>query len=534
MNLFFSYKSRLAIYIILLVAFLALTLGYSYRLSTNTLLQAANESLVRISQLLESRLISGRDEMQRYAEVVKDNVRFKEYMYIVVKVGSETQPLELLYQNQFAWLPVDHYLLVDHTGKKLIGNLPDTIAGSIATDQKILQGGSTYLINMNVAQLVVSAPVEYRGHRLGTIIMVRNYDIARLNTLKILSNAELILEYNGIIQACTIGDHAQMPLQAENERIVIDDEIYHIRPVTLQSYRDSGLRLWIGISETHLTQTLDQYGFIIFIMVVVLAMLIFSIGLLMMRDFNRPLDKLLSTTSAITRGELPMIKRGKARNEIERLANNFADMVQSLRDKEEMIADAQEELERLAVTDSLTALFNRRYLMSMFPKFQADARRNGKFMTAVLFDIDHFKRINDQCGHPAGDHCLVQLATTIRNNTRANDYVFRMGGEEFMVLGMHSAEEGSLTMADKLRAAVEYNKVLYDSLVIPMTISCGVASIPPAESDRVNLSSLINCIDGALYQAKQSGRNRIVKAPLRECLQRDEKTRLSESGKDIG
>jgi len=522
MNIFFSYKSRLGIYIVLLVAFLALTLGYSYRLSTNTLLQGANESLIRVTQLLESRLKSGREELTRYAEVVRDNVRFKEYMYIVVEVGSDTKPLKLLYQNQFAWLPVDYYLLVDAQGKTLIGNLPGDIATKLSKDKKVLKGSSSYLINNNMGQLVVSIPVEYRGYQLGTIIMVRNYDIARLNALKNLSNAELILANSGKIIACTIGDHANKQMKSDNERITIEGEIYHIRPVALPSHRDAGLQLWIGISESVLTRTLDQYGFIILVMVGVVSLLIFSIGLLMMRDFNKPLDKLLVTTNAITQGELPIIRKEKARNEIEHLANNFADMVQSLREKEEMIADAQEELERLAVTDSLTGLFNRRYLMSMFPKYKAEARRNGKFLTAVLFDIDHFKRINDQCGHPAGDQCLMELADTIRHNTRANDYIFRMGGEEFMVLGMHNNEQGSTTMADKLRAAIDYNKVHYDSLVIPMTISCGVASIPPAESDEVSLSSLINCIDSALYQAKQSGRNRISKASLKECMQRDE------------
>jgi diguanylate cyclase (GGDEF)-like protein len=130
-------------------------------------------------------------------------------------------------------------------------------------------------------------------------------------------------------------------------------------------------------------------------------------------------------------------------------------------------------------------------------------------MAFLLLDIDHFKRINDSHGHPAGDAVLHQLADLLKRTSRGEDLVFRYGGEEFAAVLPNASARAAAQIAERIRTFVEKYNFLWNHQALPVTVSIGVAS---ASASDKNSQALIQAADAALYQAKNEGRNRVVVA----------------------
>jgi diguanylate cyclase (GGDEF)-like protein len=160
----------------------------------------------------------------------------------------------------------------------------------------------------------------------------------------------------------------------------------------------------------------------------------------------------------------------------------------------------------VSVTDSLTRLPNRRHLEEHAAALWARVRRDNLLLAALVIDLDHFKQVNDQHGHAAGDELLRRVATALRATVRADDLVARTGGEEFVVLTLVTTAEPVLTLAERLRAAVS----AVDCDAHP-TASIGIALSRGPVSEPVDATwRLIDRADVALYEAKRRGRNRSV------------------------
>jgi diguanylate cyclase (GGDEF)-like protein len=166
-----------------------------------------------------------------------------------------------------------------------------------------------------------------------------------------------------------------------------------------------------------------------------------------------------------------------------------------------------EELDRLASTDPLTGLFNRRLLFIRLEQELARMRRTGGDLCLAYLDIDHFKKINDTFGHLAGDMVLRQLAEIMNTLLRKSDVLARMGGEEFLIMLPDTGQEGGRLIADRLRLKVQNSTFEFEGVQIPVTISLGVLHINPAISDPPD--ELVRRADEALYFSKHSGRNRV-------------------------
>src|SRR5436189_269359 len=165
----------------------------------------------------------------------------------------------------------------------------------------------------------------------------------------------------------------------------------------------------------------------------------------------------------------------------------------------------------LALTDDLTGLYNRRYVFAHLSELIARLAEGGSNTAVMIFDIDHFKRVNDRYGHPAGDDVLRELAVRAQRNVRSVDLVGRLGGEEFVVVMPETNLSGAAVVADRLRLAVceqPFNLPANGELV-PVTISIGVAITATGED---TLEGLLKRADEALYAAKNGGRNRVVTA----------------------
>ena len=168
----------------------------------------------------------------------------------------------------------------------------------------------------------------------------------------------------------------------------------------------------------------------------------------------------------------------------------------------------QRDLERLTRQDGLTGLFNRNTFVELSQRELDRAQRQGSATTLLLLDLDHFKRVNDTWGHPAGDAVLRAVATLASTTVRSTDLVGRLGGEEFIVLLPNTSAEAGRRLAEKLRARLESTPVIWEQTPIAVTVSIGLASTTAA--DKRGFDTLYTEADKALYLAKQRGRNRVM------------------------
>jgi diguanylate cyclase (GGDEF)-like protein len=183
------------------------------------------------------------------------------------------------------------------------------------------------------------------------------------------------------------------------------------------------------------------------------------------------------------------------------LANQAAATLSLIRDKEHQ--------KELAVRDGLTGLYNRRAFGDLLVQSLAREDRQGGRLALLLLDLDHFKKLNDTYGHPAGDAALRGTARILERHLRRGDQAARYGGEEFVVILPGADESGALQLAERVRSAIEKNAVLFEGARLAVTASFGAAVWP---RDGKEAEVLLSSADRALYAAKAAGRNRVVAA----------------------
>ena len=165
-----------------------------------------------------------------------------------------------------------------------------------------------------------------------------------------------------------------------------------------------------------------------------------------------------------------------------------------------------EEIYRLMTVDGLTQVHNKRYFDEVMDREFSRAVRYKRPFSLIMFDLDHFKQINDTQGHLAGDAVLRQIGQLVKHHVRRDDIVARTGGEEFAVITPEIGKEGALELAHKLNRLVEDNVFAFEGSRIDLTISAGVAEWSP---DHKSVEAMVQDADGKLYEAKRSGRNRV-------------------------
>lgn len=167
------------------------------------------------------------------------------------------------------------------------------------------------------------------------------------------------------------------------------------------------------------------------------------------------------------------------------------------------------ELFHQASTDALTGISNRRYFLARGEQELRRARRFARPLCAMMLDIDHFKQVNDTHGHAAGDIVLQSVVQTAQGRLRGTDTIGRLGGEEFAVLMPETELGAAVEVANRLRQSLAAQEISLGKTSLTVTVSIGVAALHPEDTD---VDALLHRADTALYQAKQSGRNRVVGA----------------------
>jgi diguanylate cyclase len=185
---------------------------------------------------------------------------------------------------------------------------------------------------------------------------------------------------------------------------------------------------------------------------------------------------------------------------------------EELAETQKQLVEVSTELERTqeqARTDPLTGFVNRRGMEEILMRELARARRTATPLCVSILDIDHFKLVNDEHGHDVGDKALVHLANLAKTGVRETDAVCRYGGEEFVVVFPGAGAEGAQFVVDRLRTMVEKTPLVHGTLKLQLRFSAGVAELASVDK---SMHALLKRADEALYEAKRSGRNRVVVA----------------------
>jgi two-component system, cell cycle response regulator len=171
-------------------------------------------------------------------------------------------------------------------------------------------------------------------------------------------------------------------------------------------------------------------------------------------------------------------------------------------------AKYHEEIYRLTTIDGLTQTYNKRYFLETLERELNRALRYQRLLALVMFDIDHFKNINDTYGHLAGDSILRELTQQVSPKLRREDIFARYGGEEFALILPELSREGAMQLAEKQRQVVAEHRFAYEEHLVPVTISLGVTALT-GEETKLTPSQFVSLADTQLYAAKHAGRNKV-------------------------
>ena len=213
-------------------------------------------------------------------------------------------------------------------------------------------------------------------------------------------------------------------------------------------------------------------------------------------DFQRAHKKLYTLAATLEKNTEVFTK------DLEQNSSNVSSMAKRIAELEAELARVKE----ASKEDFLTKLYNRRALDEYFNVKEAEFKRYGRNYSIAMFDLDHFKNINDTFGHDAGDAVLAAFAKILKKEAREVDVVGRFGGEEFVAILSQTDKKGAEVFANKVRATVEKTRFMYKKKRINVTVSIGVSQ----RTDYVNVEALQKAADDALYEAKKDGRNRVV------------------------
>jgi diguanylate cyclase (GGDEF)-like protein len=247
------------------------------------------------------------------------------------------------------------------------------------------------------------------------------------------------------------------------------------------------------------------------------------LGFWLANQITIPLSELAQGAEQMSKGNLTIRVTSESGDEIGQLARVFNLMLAAIQEREKELRDLAAGLERtvdertatlrqqtillekMAITDPLTKIFNRRHFFTLAQTEMEKAVRYKHPLAIILIDADYFKRINDTHGHPFGDQILINLANMIQMNIRSMDIFARYGGEEFVLLMPEIRGQAAFSTAERLRKIVAETPQAHDGQKVKLSISLGIAGWDGnAETD---ITALVARADQALYESKHKGRN---------------------------
>ena len=482
-------------------------LGISYYSARWVILEDANAHREREVEFYARSLEKAHIDLVQSAKTIRDDLRVQEYAFAMVRIGAKGNAIATLVSEQFQGFPYDQLIIIGDNGQVLMGREHEALVDMVRRGTRDEQPQVTYLDHDGGFVLTVTLPIQYRYETIGHIMTTRVLDSNWLSMQSRNPGSHLLLTLGDSIVASTNTSLIGEPLRQDDGIINIEDETWRLAEVKVPAKAGEGLRFWLADSETALVKNLTQFNHIMVILVLISVALILISALVAVNSFSRPINRLIELTRGIANGRLPAIRKTGVSTEIDALLNQFSDLTDALLKKDIEVKLAHEKLRRSAITDELTRLYNRRYLGEIYPKLIAQTERDHCFLTVILCDLDHFKQINDNHGHPAGDYCLVEFSAILNRHCRANDYLFRIGGEEFLILSLSKNHDDGIHLAEKIRETTKTHHLSFEGIILTLTVSCGVSSVKQDANYKPTQSRLVFLADHALYQAKDAGRD---------------------------
>jgi len=404
-----------------------------------------------------------------------------------------------------------------------------------AINDKAIVGNAYWDEVLKKAVMIIAAPIEAGdGHFLGVLAakinfrtideILKRFSLGKTGEVYLIDRGgTLIVTSRSILLPFMTTKLTAETTQAlfEKEASSLEYTDYHGKEVVGTLNRlpllDWGVVAAVGRKEAYAQIVRLQS-----LTVLMVSGLLLGVGLtayLLGLSIVRPLDSLTKGAAKVAEGnlkvDLPIVSRG----EVGYMTEVFNNMVTRLRQGREELAainktlkEKNRELEEIAVTDSLTGLYNRKHLIETLTHELARGQRYDHPVSVLMIDIDHFKRYNDTFGHLAGDRVLAKMASIFIESLRRIDYVARYGGEEFLVMLPETESQEALSAAERIRTRVAGETFTHHNEKVSITVSIGIAGFP--ENGR-SLESIIASADAALYRAKRRGRNRVVRTRTR-------------------
>jgi diguanylate cyclase (GGDEF)-like protein len=506
-----TYRNRLILYIVLLEVFLIGVLFYFYSQSRDAVLDTANRNIGLFVAEVEGKIKLEEHELQQSARLVSNNTQLQEYMFVVVNVGTETKPLSTLFRRQFGWLPYHQAAIISKEGRVLIGDPDPQLVQHASKRHKDPQPLDElfYLNSAAGVEMVMMVPVVYQDRFLGSVILTQVLDARLISASRKAGYGQIFVVSDGLIRRSSLEEGlAGREFDPVSDEVRLGHDHYLVRRVEYAGRNKSVPEIWFGFSSPELTGRLDKIRMQMLMLALGGSVAILVLGIAMIRNFSGPIGRLVTVMRHVGEGRFPDIQPSQAKDEIGYLINQFQAMVTRLREKQDEVERVHSQLEEQATTDALTGLYNRRHLYDLYPKLSAEAERRGKTLTVIIADLDNFKAINDKYGHVNGDRVLVHFSDIMQECSRVSDFVFRIGGEEFLVLTTGGIAGGEI-LAEKMRKIAEQRPVIVSGDLLNVTASFGVAQAEPNDGS-VGLSEVLTRADRALYSAKEAGRNRVA------------------------
>lgn len=461
----------------------------------------------RTAQLFNAHLLAERDELTRFATFVRDDKRIQEYAFIITKFDTGIDELKTEYIELYGWLPTDRTLIVDNDNKVIYGEKHQDIINVVANNNSNnTHVNSFYFYGTQELELVATAPITYKGNFIGTIILSRFMNNQWLKQKREIGAGHLLIERENKILNSTFNILQSTNFSPMRNNIFINAESYKLFPINLKGAGKNIPKLWFVASEKAVLAQLNEHLNKALLQVFAGIMVIVLLGWIFSRNFSRPLAQLSRLTKEISEGSLPEVKKSRAHTEIEVLTNHFIDMIHALKKKSEQVEIAHIELQKFAITDTLTGLNNRRSFEDILSKVVTNCKKGSKEYVLCYLDLDQFKIVNDTCGHAAGDELLRQLTSLLDSRVRGTDVLARLGGDEFGLILSGIDEEKAISVANDIIRMVREYQFVWEEKIFEIGVSIGLIII---NSNTENMAEVMKRADIACYAAKNEGRNRL-------------------------
>lgn len=505
-----NYTSRIFIYVGMLIVLFTGMMLLSFKTATDIVVSGSREHLRHAAMRKQEAVRLQGEELLNYTDIIANDLRLQEYLYVIIRLGASSEALESYYNRQFGSLPTDAHVIISRDRGVLNGSEYRGLADALRQGKPV-EGRTEFIFPSPDGPVLVAAqPIVYQGEVLATAAVARRMGDEWLQKQESQSEDYLVFfESDGRVLWSSNPDYRGFLIDRARKMVADSERSFYLHEVVLPAGGENIPRLWFAASETRLIHMLNRYRYWAYAFSFLGGLTVLLLGWLMVRNFRRPFEQLMETTEAMVHGRLPVLDRNESRTELGQLLNRFADVLDALRREKAKVKRAHKKLQETAITDSLTGMYNRRYLQEVTPGLFAQVERDGRYLTAILLDLDYFKSINDKHGHLGGDAVLVHFARLLKHNSRANDHLFRIGGEEFLILNVSENPDGNVALAEKIRELVSESPATYQGESIPISVSAGVSCCFGRSGDS-SLSRLMRSADKALYEAKAGGRNRIV------------------------